>query len=408
MKWLVLSFALHVFIALPLSSQDCTDMLVHNGTEVVEAFDIDTTGHWWAIVRPYESMVVLIVDGDRYGPYNRVARPTFSPDGSSWVTHTELNGELKILSPQYIQLPQCNGVLAILYPQNSTQPWFRILVAEQIVHTNGIVQFSAINPTGQWATDPSGSVLYHVATRGSLQALVRNDREIATADEILLGGVWVDGRPVFAARNGEVWTLFLGVEEVRTNLRNVRSLSVNITATVLGGVVSTPLGEQAIMYSEEYTEPWLGPLVDGISFYALSPFAFLCVWEGSARGVKSVYYNTAPYPAGRSRGPIVFSHDGSVMGFIGSDDDDFVTIDGRRTMMNRRLSKDVVPALHPSGESIAYSTGSSLAVWNISDKSFRLGRICDRVGKTIYNWRRGVFTTIGTFGERLFILECNP
>lgn len=395
-------------MAMPLFGQRCEDVMVLDGAERILHFDVDTTGHWWAIVSPFQSMQTLVVDGDRYGPFSTISAPVFSPDGTTWASIASLNGLISVVSPTAVALPQSTAITGILYPQHGQMAWYRCANGEQVFFSNGHVTFMAVAPTLAWATDVYGTVLYHVAQRGSGYTLVRNATDGVFADEILLGGVWHDGRAVYAMRSGELWTIMIGSEVVRSNLRGVASLSINATASCLGAVITTPLGMQALMYSEDYTEAWLGPTVDVISAFALNPFQFLCVWEGSLRGVKNVYYNTAPYPAGQTRGPITFSHDGSVMAFIGRDVDDFVTIDGKRTMLPRRASTTATPAVHPSGQSVAYSTAASMAVLDVETTTIDLARMCDRVCRTIYDWRRGMYRTLGTFGERLFLIECRP
>jgi hypothetical protein len=404
----IVILAVGLLLSVPLTAQWCEEQMVHEGAERIVSFDVDTTGRWWAIVTPFQSMVTLIVDGDRYGPYNSVTPPVFSPDGATWSSIAALNGLVEVVSPTPVSLPQATAITHVLYPQQSSTAWYRCANGNQQMFTNGVTTVLAIEPTGAWATDLYGTVLYHVARRGSGQTLVRNDVDGVFADEIKLGGVWHDGRPVYASRAGDVWTLMIGAEEVRSNLRNVTDLQVNATATILGAVVATPLGMHALMHSEEYKEVWLGPQVETVSYFLLNPFQFLCVWEGTLRGVKNVYYNTAPYPAGVSRGPIVFSHDGGVMGYLGRDDDDFVTIDGKRTMLPRRATTGAVPALHPNGGSLAYSTGASMAMLDVESKEIALARICDRVSRTVYDWRRSSYRMLGTFGERLFMIECQP
>jgi hypothetical protein len=96
------------------------------------------------------------------------------------------------------------------------------------------------------------------------------------------------------------------------------------------------------------------------------------------------------------------------MAFIGRDVDDFVTVDGKRTMLPRQASTTATPAVHPSGRSLAYSTAASMAVLDVESTTIDLARMCDRVCRTIYDWRRGVYRTLGTFGERLFLIECRP
>lgn len=387
---------------------ECTDELLLDGVEQLVDFDIDTTGHWWARTRPYEQFTTLHVDGESFGPFHSVTTPVFSPDGSSWVAVTVLNNRLSLIGTSDILLPPCTGVDHILYPQAGGAPWVVYRVDQASWVTNGSTTFQLVDPTGAYATDPMGMVFYAVVRRGAMQALSRNGADGPLADEQQLGGVWWDGRAVVAARNGTLWSVRIGEMDIRGSARVVSSLTVNPAGTVLAAIIGEAVGARAMMYTDDYTEPWFGPNVDNASGLRLHPTDVMCAYVATNRGATTIYYNASSYPAGTQYGPIVFSHDGTAMVFLGRDDVPFITVNGRRTVVGQGVSTSAVPAVAQAGEYVAYSTSTSMAVWNVGLDHVTIGRMCDRMARTIYDHRQGTYLALGSYGQRLFLLRCRP
>jgi hypothetical protein len=390
----------------PLSAGDCVEEVLLDGSERIVDFGVDTTDHWWARTQPFEQLQRLWVDGKVYGPFMSVSVPVFSPDGTAWTSVATMNGEISLISNDPIHIEQFTAVSTIVYPAIGSRPWIRYANGPQDFVTNGERTYTLVDARQDLVTDPSGSVVYHTARRGTTIALVRNGTDVLTADDIILAGVWSDGRAVFATSNGGQWALFLGEVELRRGLTAVRSLTVNRSGTVLGGIGGTANASFSFLFIDDYVDIWNGPVLDGITTFALHPFEPLCAYIGIERGASFLYYNSAQYPAGRERGTVTFSHDGDVMAMMGRDMDDFITMNGKRTMVANRLTLGARLALATNGQSFAYSNGVQLVLWDLDRSAPQFARICDVISDIYYSPRTSSYVALGRFGTQLLRIRC--
>lgn len=403
----LLTFMLHS-MPRPLSAGECKEEVLLDGSERIVDFGMDSTDHWWARTQPFEQLQRLWVDGKVYGPFMSVTAPVFSPDGSSWTSVGMMNGEIAIVSNKPIRIEQFTSVSAIVYPSVGANPWIRFSNGPQEFVTNGDRTFTLVDARQDLATDPLGMVVYNTARRGSTIVLVRNGVDIVSADDIILAGVWSDGRAVYATNNAGQWTVFVGDQELRRSLTSVRSLTVNRAGTVLGGIGSITNGSFAFLYTDDYVDIWTGQILDGVTTFELHPFEPLCAYIGLERGASFLYYNSAQYPAGGERGMATFSHNGDVMAMMGRDMEDFITINGKRTMLANRLHLGAKLALATDGNSFAYSNGVQLVLWDLDKTAPQFARICDVISNVTFMPRSSSYVALGRFGTQLFKISCTP
>ena len=81
-----------------VSSQDCTDRLLLDATHHATSVGLDSSGRWWAITQPFESLKGLNVDGQSYGPFEDVIPPMITYDGSSFVAGFKMLGQWSVLT----------------------------------------------------------------------------------------------------------------------------------------------------------------------------------------------------------------------------------------------------------------------------------------------------------------------
>jgi hypothetical protein len=396
-------------IAPPLAAQ-CEEELVLDGSEPIASFDQDSTGHWWAITTPYEDLRTLWVDGVKFGPYRVVERPVFAPDGSGWATSVvAADRTIRRLDQDGEGSVDGTGLSQISYAFAGGRPWMVLHDVTRSTITNGERAYEATGLIGRYVLDPLGTVCWYAVQRGSGSVLVRNGVDVLQADEIMLGGVWADGRPVMALRYGLQWEVRIGDQELATNLTIVRDLTVNQLGTVMACVAARPDGQvRAMMYTDEYIEPWYGPALESVMGLRLNPWEPLVAYRGIQRGIVSIYYNAADYPAGTAHGPVSFSHDGAKMVYMARDDVEFIAIDGKRYVVRNRIQTTAPVAIDPATLTIAYSTNTNMIVWRPESDEVRFARLCDRMGQTVYDRTTRSFVALGAFGQRLFRITCRP
>jgi hypothetical protein len=163
-----------------------------------------------------------------------------------------------------------------------------------------------------------------------------------------------------------------------------------------------------MMYTDEYIEPWYGPALESVMGLRLNPWEPLVAYRGIQRGIVSIYYNAADYPAGTAHGPVSFSHDGAKMVYMARDDVEFIAIDGKRYVVRNRIQTTAPVAIDPATLTIAYSTNTNMIVWRPESDEVRFARLCDRMGQTVYDRTTRSFVALGAFGQRLFRITCRP
>lgn len=396
-------------LAQPLIAQ-CDEELLLDGSEPIEVFDQDSTGHWWAVTTPFEDLRSLWVDGVKHGPYRMVDRPVFAPDGSSWSTAViAADRTIRLLDEQGEHGVEGTGISQITYAFAGGRPWMVVHDVTRSTITNGERGYDATGLVGRFMLDPMGMVCWYVVRRGNAVALVRNGNDVLQADEIRVGGVWADGRPVMAVRYGLQWEVRLGDTEMATNLSAVQDLSVNQPGTVFACIAARQDAQiRAMMYTDSYVEPWYGPALESVMGLRLNPWEPLVAYRGSQRGVISMYYNAAAYPAGLTHGPVAFSHDGAMMVFLGRDDVEFITVDGKRYVVANRVQTTTPVVIDPRSTTIAFSSPTNMIVWRPETDKVTFGRMCDSMGPTTFDRRERRFVALGTFGQRLFRISCRP
>lgn len=400
---------LALFSCATIVAQNCEEKLLLKGDEHVVAHGVDSTGHWWAITQPFTQFSSLYVDGTAYGPFSEVQQPVFSADGTAWTAIARVNNVGTIVTASGLTSIPSAEVVTAFYASAAPVCWVVVRRDSTVTVSNGAQSYSVIGATGAFATDPFGQTLYYVGQRGASQCLVRNGVDGITAESVQLGGVWNDGRPVVAVRNGQLVSLMLGSTELLAHARTIQNIHVNRTGTVLAFECERSPGVwQAYCYSDDMNEPWFGPSCDMINDLTLHPTDAIVAYYGVRGVTRSVYYNAAEYPAGLETSNIIFSGDGAVMAYLSRDGDDYICLNGKRYRMSSKVSIGARLAIHPTLPLIAYATSASIVMWDVEQSAFKLGKMCDAVSDAVYDRRANAFRSTARQGERLYLLTCRP
>lgn len=394
----------------PTASGQCRDeLLLENDVEIID-YGIDTTGHWWARARTTSVLTTLYIDGTAYGPFMKVDVPMFSRDGSAWAVSVDMNGIRGLqTSGGYINMSGVTNVRPVLAPQSSGDVWWIVENESERTLTNGSRSYRCVDPTTMFAADPSGTVIVYVGRRGNQYAIVRNGVDLAAYDEVILGGVWSDGRIVAAVRNGAVWDVLLGDDVIANGLISVRDLTVNAFGTVLafvGGQRGAP--PVVTMMTDEYREPWQSPPLESPGRLVLSPCCDLTAIPAVRPGARRVMmYGSAEYPVGNQHGPPSFSYDGGQMVYAGDDAGAFVAVNGKRYVLRGGgVAMSTPLVVSPSGSMVAWPSSSTIVTYDVELQRMQLGKMCDTMGNVVYDWRTRSAVGLGLFGGRLYKLIC--
>ncbi len=398
-----------VTAAMPLAAQECTDVLLLDAVERVRTMNLDSTGHWWAVTQPFEDLMGLIVDGKAYGPYESVLNPRFSFDGSNFAASVKVQGRWVVRTIED-SIPLEGDVLYDTYlPSMSSTPWW--------IHGNGAdMRISTFQQSYRCASapqglcsDPTGTIVAWVESRGTQFALLVNGREAAIADDVLLGGILADGSVVHARKFGLRWWVYAGTQEIAPSLAAVSQLMVNTNGTACAWAALDAAGFQRVYcYSAEMNNPWMSVPLEHAAGVVISPVEALVAAKVILNGNPMVLYNGAMYPAGKQTGPLAFSNDGGTLCYGGVDGDPFVCINGKRHWVKGSVNLTVPLLLDNSNTAVAWPSATTLAYVNVETNILRLGKMCDVMGPAVYNKQSKSFMALGLVTGRLFLLTCKP
>lgn len=410
MRWnLAVAVASMVVCSAALSAQECRDQLILAGHERVMTAGIDTTGHWYAISQPFETMVGLIIDGQPYGPYESALPPRFSHDGRTFVAGVKMLGQWSVLTSTDTITLSGDVLYDVRFPALSDVPWWH--------HANG--QDHRISTRGRTyactrtpqmlSLDPTGTIAAWVESTSAGDLLMRNGQEIARGEQVLIAGVWTDGSVVYAVRYGSVWSVFVGAHEIVRSLLSVGELQTNLAGTSCGFHAADATGlARMYLYTAEMQEPWTSQPCENISGFVLAPWEPLAAAIIMRNGNRSVSFHGTEYPAGQQTSPIGFTPDGSTMMYAGFDGEHFITLNGKQHRVKGAVNLRVPLSIDASGTSAAWASSTTLAKANLEYQVLRLGKMCDSMLSVVYNRRKNVFQGLGYMGRNLFLLECKP
>lgn len=409
MKRITTAVALFLAITSASVAQECRDQMLLAAHERVMTAGLDTTGHWYAITQPFENMVGLIIDGFPHGPYESALPPRFSHDGRSFAAGVKTLGQWSILTSSDTISLAGDVLYDVRYPALSDQPWWHHANGDDHrVSTRGRSYRCAAIPQ-MLSLDPTGTVAAWIETAGSGDLLMRNGREIARGEQIVIAGVWSDGSVIYAMRFGQRWSVFVGDQEIAQSLMNIGELQTNIAGTSCGFHATDATGlAKMYLYTADMREPWMSQPYENLTGFILAPWEPLAAAIVTRNGNRSVSFNGTEYPAGQQTGPLRFTADGAYLMYAGFDGEHFVTLNGKQFRMKGAINLRVPLSLDVTGTSAAWASSTTLAKANLDFNVLRLGKMCDSMLGVVYNRAKNVFQGLGFMGRHLFLLECKP
>ena len=74
--------------------------------------------------------------------------------------------------------------------------------------------------------------------------------------------------------------------------------------------------------------------------------------------------------------------------------------------MNNEVALDRYYAKKPGSNTIAYVTNSSLIIRDFEKGELYSGMMVDNLVSPRYNWRSGLYETLGSINNKLYLLTC--
>lgn len=389
------------------STAQCTDRMLLDNTAELLRYGIDSTGHWWAITKPYSQRVGVVIDSVVQGSYEDATAPLFNFDGTKWAFTSVLADQWYIVTSDSA-FRTTTARPRIMFPSQGHDLWWVERNGTDWLLTNGSRGYQSINNITDAALHPLGMVVAWLERLPASVVLMQNGKEIARGDDILLGGILMSGECVYAIRSGEQWEVRIGISSQASQLSRVASLQVNPMGTMAAWIAHrSGLPARVQIYSPDFIEPWESPQLASVGdTVVMSPFDALVAYKATIANSSAIGFNGAAYPCGVTCGTPTFSHDGKTMAYASYHIDNYVYVNGKRYRVDAKVPMSGPLLVSPSGESVSWSSSTTLVVVDLTMERMQMGKMCDRVTDPIYDRSTDTYRCLGDVNGRLYLLQC--
>jgi len=410
----MLKLTIIIIISLLLSNiavaqYQCKDFLLLDGMEPLKSIGMDTTKNWWAITEPFAGMSRITISGVRGLTYNTISTPVFSPDGNRWAYFADDNVSLILVTNDTIISLGFGKPGKIVFSGNSENFAYSFYQNNtEFIYLND-KKYEIINGTNDIFVDYYGTSIALVIRKGYNSYVVKNYKEYGIYEDIKIMGFDNNGKIVYAARSGNGWQFYKDDKVISDIYENVSEVKANIEGTVFAAIVRNTIGKyQAILISDEYYEPLVGMQYDAASGLALHPTVSLYSYLAVRNLVNYVVFNSAEYAGGDLNGHPRFSWDGEELYSISCDIDCYISVNGKKNLLNNTIDVSMNLAIAPGTNTYAYSTSSSLVVARLDAKGLSAGMMVDYIVSPRYNRFEKRYETLGAINNKLYLMTCKP
>ncbi len=392
-----------------LLSQKCKDFLLFDGSEKLVNYGIDTTGNWWILSQPYTNEYRYIINGMQSNTYKSVSQIVFSPDGEKWLFFGRDNTNWYLVLPDTTISCVAQEIVDYGFAPNSQNYYYAIRNGNQTTvyynhRTDDIINFS-----GKIYPNQFGNKIAFVLRRGKLEHLVVDGIETEAFDEIKPLGFWNDDSFVFAGRRGSLWEIYRGPKPIAEQFSQLIDMKINLIGTVAAFLIRNTAGNAyAILYSDEFSEPIYSKPYDAVSNLALHPTEALISFSATKNLANYVVYGGVEYPLGEFSAIPKFTFDGSEIYYLYCNIECYLYVDGKRFALTSNLSPGNIIARSPHTSTIAYSNFNSMIMYNYNNNIQYSGMMVDSIIAPIYNSKTEEYQTLGSIGNKLYLLTCKP
>ena len=395
-------------------AQDFRNQMLLDGVYDLIYYDLDTTGYWWAITKPFLNAYKIHIEDYESVPFEDISYPAFIPGGFGWAYFGIKNNDVFLIKND-------DGIIsdtvlnATDYSEITYSPNGEYLAYAYYQAENEIIQlpFKIIEVTNRIKPlfiDNSGSNYAIIIKRLNKFFLNINGYETTGYDSLMPIGFWRTGEFIYAALNGGTWSIYRGKKELGTSYMGIIDVKINFEGTVFVVLVQLFTGRcMAIAFSDKYYEPLYGKTYDDVWGLALHPSETLFGYGAIDHNRAYVLQNSMEYYAlGNTNAPY-YTYDGSELIFFATGGfGPYISINGRRFDIKFSMDTDRYIAKKPKSSSFAYTTYTTLLVNYYEKGEFHTGFMCDRMGRAIYNHRNGRYEALGDINNRLYLISCSP
>jgi hypothetical protein len=389
--------------------------LVLDGMDSLIAYDMDTTGHWWAVTKPFTSLYRMHINDYNSPASEDLTYPVFAPGGSGWSFFRVQNGNIHLVrNDNGLQIDttlDATDFGEIVYSPDGSQFAYTYFQASVEVMSlpnanGGTRDITVTNRFGNLFIDNYATSYTIMGKRMDSYVININGKESTTYDSIIPIGYWHTGAFIYAAYNGGTWSIYRNDEELGSSYSNIISAKVNPIGTTLAVLVKTGSGlANCIVFNDDYWEPIYGKLYNGVWGLTLHPTELLYGYGASDGGRTWIVQNSTEYYTVGEVGTPFYSYNGSELIFISMGEfSPYINVNGKRSDIKLTLYPDDVIAKKPGSPTIALATEMTLLVYNYETNARHIGYMVDDMSKAIYNYRTNCYEALGIIDQRVYLL----
>lgn len=385
--------------------------LILDGGDSLKYYDIDTTGHFWAITKPYSNRYKILIDDFLSEASEDISFPVFAAGGGKWAFFATYNSSVNLVENNGETIQQ-NRLDATDYGEIVYSPNGEHFAYTYFQDGNEVIQLpfqkiKTTNRVGHLFIDNSGNSFTILGKRMNKYVININGTESNTYDEIKPIGYWYNGQFVYAVFNGHSWEIYCGKKQLGSSYSKIIDAKINPNGTILAVLVRLNTGRcMSIVFNDDYYEPVYGKTYDEVWGLALHPTEMLIGFGASEYGRTYILQNSTEYYANGEVGTPFYSYNGDELIFIAMGEfGPYINVNGKRTDVKITLYKDDIIAKKPGSETIALTTNITLLVYDYAKNEHFTGFMCDRMGKAIYNRHTKRYEALGEINNRLYLVS---
>jgi hypothetical protein len=382
-----------------------------DGTEDLVLFDNDTTGHWWAITKPFSNRYKIIIDNYESSVFEDISYPVFSPDGEKWAFFAYTGSSIHLINHNGFSISD-SSIDATDFGEIIYSPNGEHLAYTYFQGINEILQLpfrklTITNRVGSLFIDNSGYKYALLGKRLGRFVVNIDGNESTTYDSIVPIGFWSNGDFIYESFNGNNWEVYKGKKQIGTAYSRIIDAKINYLGSILALLVRLNTGRgMSIVIADGY-DIMYGKSYDNIWGLALHPTELLYGYGALDYNKYYVVQNSTEYFATDEIANPFYTYNGDELIFFGMGDfDPYINVNGKKTNIKITLYTNDVIAKKPTSNTIALTTNVSLLIYDYEKMEYYTGFMCDDMGKAIYNRRTEKYEALGTINNRLYLLTC--
>jgi hypothetical protein len=391
-----------------ISEDKCNDYFILGNGENIEAYGMDSTYHWWAVTKPFSDRYRMIIDDFESNSYVNLGFPVFSPNGEKWAFYAQDVNSIYLETSDTITQINCNEFGNIYFSGNSEIMAYSYKIDNLTNFVLGENIFKNLqNVNSNFYINYEGNSFAYTTNRNGLSAIILNQEEIGTFEQIKIIGFWNDGSIFYAGKLGEYWRVYRNKEVISENYLLISEMQVNLAGSFLVYNATLINGQkQVYFYFDELNNIQSSRLYQNISNLIIHPYLYLYGFRATNTTNELVAISNTEYASTLNASAPKFTFDGNEIYYIYCDNNCFLAVNGKNYRLKNQFDTQTSIVKKPFSESFAYSTNANLVVYDLETQIMYSGMMVDRIIAPRYNRFENRYETLGLINNRLYLLTC--